>query len=490
MADTTYTYDVATDCPAGAVNTANIEAAIAASSIVTGIRRIDTAGGAITNGRLVGGTLAIVFKDALSIGDKTILDGDAAGPAGGLIASTSNAETPSETQPVSLTILDPSNPPSIAADFPPVQAQAHYVSHNLCDPSTWYQKALRVEAAATTVDGGDAKVFHPTAAIATTIINATSGKINQEDVDPLVLDHIFRVYDNGVEKKIAGPGADTYPTVTNWADYGYEVQVDYGTGAVSFKDTATGPVTIDYSCLNASLSPSEQSVFAMVPPPGYKLRILKAETQFSKGVEIKDTTLFSGFAPLTYAGVQVDNTLDPGLSPESGIRYRIDDASSLHANFGTIKYTSAGKRVTLGDGDVVEFDPLRGWGILFDASAAGSAKARNITTGDFDDWSGSAWSTGAPGYLTIVEAWGVRKSYKSLQDFLNEATGNYPIVPAGMVIGARGCAVDILQIPWNWVGSKSLKSSEYAEVRIFLENGIAFIGDYVTATFYCQLFKE
>jgi hypothetical protein len=83
MAETTYTYTVATDFPGGALNTGKLMEEIRASSIVTAIERID--GGA---------SAKIVFKDALSTGDRTTLDGDTTGPAGGLIAAHDNTPYP------------------------------------------------------------------------------------------------------------------------------------------------------------------------------------------------------------------------------------------------------------------------------------------------------------------------------------------------------------------------------------------------------------
>lgn len=84
MAETTYTYTVATDFPGGAMNTGKLTEEIRASSIVTALERID--GGA---------SAKIVFKDSLSTGDKTTLDGDTTGPAGGLIAAHDNTPYPS-----------------------------------------------------------------------------------------------------------------------------------------------------------------------------------------------------------------------------------------------------------------------------------------------------------------------------------------------------------------------------------------------------------
>lgn len=102
MAETTYTYDVATDLPDGKVNTTRLAEEIRDSSIVTALERVDTDDGTIAQGGvLVGGTLNVVFKDALSTGDKTVLDADTTNPAGGLLAAHNNA--PLATRDVVLT---------------------------------------------------------------------------------------------------------------------------------------------------------------------------------------------------------------------------------------------------------------------------------------------------------------------------------------------------------------------------------------------------
>jgi hypothetical protein len=486
MADTTYTYAVSTDFPGAAVNSSKLHAEIQASAIVTAL-------GGISNS---GDVLGITFKDALSAGDKTLLDNDVAtgSLAGGLIAAHDNSASPSTVQPVELKVADPFYPPPIALDAAPIIEQAHFVTHNFADKSSWYQNSVRTEGATATVDGTDAKIYHLDSPPSTTIINAHFGKINQEDIDPTVTIHKFKVYVDGVEKKVAELNADAYPTTTNWADYGYEVEVDWSNGDMKFKtDPSPGVVTADYSSLDNTISTTKQSEFHIFPPAGKKLKILRAETQFSKGVNLTDSCIFTGFGPLTFSAIQADATLDPGTQPLIGARYRLDDVSALHANFGTITHTAQGKVIPVGDGDVVEFDNQRGWGIIFDASAQGGTfKAQSTTTGAFYDWNGSAWSSGSPGFPTIVEAHGHRKVYKTLADYLNEATGNYPEVAANMVAGPRGNTQETLQIPWNWVGSKSLKSSQYAQMVMFLENGIPFTGTdaYVTATIYCQVFDD
>lgn len=96
MPETPYTYDVTTDFPDGKVNTGRLSMEIGTSSIVTAIAALSGADGTVANGVRTGGTVTITFKDALSAADKTTLDGDVAGPAGGLIAAHNNAPTPLE----------------------------------------------------------------------------------------------------------------------------------------------------------------------------------------------------------------------------------------------------------------------------------------------------------------------------------------------------------------------------------------------------------
>jgi hypothetical protein len=83
-----------------------------------------------------------------------------------------------------------------------------------------------------------------------------------------------------------------------------------------------------------------------------------------------------------------------------------------------------------------------------------------------------------------------RAMYKSFMDYLNEAQGNYPVVPSGFITGSRGLNVDMIQLPWNWLGIKLLKSSQLAEIRMWLENGNVFTNGIATATFYCQTCEE
>lgn len=79
MAETTYFYTTA-DFPESKVCVNNLVAEIRKSTILTALSTINTSGTSVD----------IVFKAALSTADKTTLDGDISGPAGGLIAAHSS----------------------------------------------------------------------------------------------------------------------------------------------------------------------------------------------------------------------------------------------------------------------------------------------------------------------------------------------------------------------------------------------------------------
>lgn len=88
-----YTYAVSTDLPDGLVNIGKLHAEIAASPILTAIERVD----------LVGDQLDVVFKAALSAEDKTLLDGNITGPAGGLLAAHENTPDTNDPDRVEIT---------------------------------------------------------------------------------------------------------------------------------------------------------------------------------------------------------------------------------------------------------------------------------------------------------------------------------------------------------------------------------------------------
>jgi len=80
-------------------------------------------------------------------------------------------------------------------------------------------------------------------------------------------------------------------------------------------------------------------------------------------------------------------------------------------------------------------------------------------------------------------------NYKNMRDFVDEARGVHPIVPA--VGGAlRGLLNPHLVFPFRYTQAKELKSSLGVEIRVWLTNDTPYEGEFGTATFYCLSYTE
>jgi hypothetical protein len=75
--------------------------------------------------------------------------------------------------------------------------------------------------------------------------------------------------------------------------------------------------------------------------------------------------------------------------------------------------------------------------------------------------------------------------YKTMADYINEANGAYPEIPAIGGAGWRGCDQGVVTFPWNYIAMTDLISSYGMEIRIYLEHEVPFTGTIATATFYC-----
>jgi hypothetical protein len=143
MAETPYTYALSTDFPGGAINTDKLVAEIAASAIVTALERIDTAGDAVD----------VVFKGTLSTGDRTILDNDVAtgNLMGGLIGAHDNAPNVEPATDVSLVNVAQDSLGHLAVAVGMGSDNGfRKVSHNFCDPCSWWHHCSEHVAQPTT----------------------------------------------------------------------------------------------------------------------------------------------------------------------------------------------------------------------------------------------------------------------------------------------------------------------------------------------------
>ena len=140
-----------------------------------------------------------------------------------------------------------------------------YVTHNLCDPTTWYQNATQVTGETLTLNTGTIYDFANN-----NIIDAEHGKITGEKnysldfntftFTPTIRDtYKVAIYDNGVLQTS-----------------GYTIS--YATGQVTFDSAPTGPVTADYYYAGSSNFKVEAA------GPGKILQIRHVEIQFTEDI--------------------------------------------------------------------------------------------------------------------------------------------------------------------------------------------------------------
>lgn len=285
MAATKYTYNVANDFPGGKVNLSRLQVEIASSSIVTALDRVNSSQGSINGDVLTGGTLNIWFKDSLSAGDKTTLDGNASNPAGGLIASHDNSAS------IAVNQVEVTNTPNVtiptqikAAILKPSQDEYGRIYVFSCDftkKETWHNGSMGTHESFST-DGVKKKfkLAHGSG-VGSAVIDLTHGKIADESL-------------------IVSPSGGSYSPVVKingavqteremFEDSGGHYKIDYSKGEVTFFSAppSGNTVTVDYWYSPSGAGP----VIQAGPPAGKKWILQSAECQFSKDVSIKDTLL-------------------------------------------------------------------------------------------------------------------------------------------------------------------------------------------------------
>ena len=346
---TKYTYSISTDFPNAKLSEDLLTQQITASDIVTALDYVSTSDDVCD----------IWFKAALSSGDETILDG--------LVAAHSGEQPDDPVTPVALSDVAADDDSRIRCSVEPrkVGSALVIVTHNWCDPCTWYTQAIQKTGQALT-DSGDGLTFESGIQ---NWIDLMHGRLYREDL--VAASYPIKVYVDSVEKTPRAP----------FADSGGDYTVNPEDGTVTFAESQSGKtVTADFHHENGSL-------FIVGPTAGKRLWVEKSEVQFSNDVDLKDTI---HFCPYAY------NPADP------------------------------------------------------------------------------------PNKIPVASP----TTYKKAQDFVDEANGTYPQVPA-FGGATRGLSVPHLVFPFNYLALKELKSSQGVEIRVWLENNEPFGGTFATATFYC-----
>lgn len=249
---TKYTYSISTDFPNGKVAPSRLTQEIQASSISIALDYINTSGD----------DCDIWFKDVLSSGDQTTLDGVVAAHSGDPIPNNDPAV---DSMRRTITVPEPETDKSMV----------NLVTHNFCDKTTWWQQSTQVTDE-TLTDSGDQLTFtsaHPE------WIDLTHGKFYLEDRIATRDNYIPVIQVDGVTK------TERAPFATSGGDY----VIDYHSGTVTFASVQTGTVTASYYYAGSSL-------FTVAPDAGKVLWVRDSEVQFSADIVMHSTINFQAWA--------------------------------------------------------------------------------------------------------------------------------------------------------------------------------------------------
>jgi hypothetical protein len=259
----------------------------------------------------------------------------------------------------------------LIAQEPRVGTELVMVTHNFCDPTTWFTSSVRAEEEAL-VDSGDGLTWnssHPN------WIDMHHGKMFDEGAHRADVEHEYAiaVTVDGVE------AIQRAPFKTTGGDY----EVNYAEGTVTFFESKQGSAVV------ATYSYATDSTWKLIPDQGSRVDIESVEAQFSSDTIMRDTIQFKIY----------------GYNPE---------------------------------------DPPN--------------KILYATT-----------------------------NYKTMRNFIDEAQGSYPVVPAIGGSEGRGTLNAIYGFPFRYGTIRKMPSSFGLELHVRLREDLAFGGEHATATFYCTV---
>jgi hypothetical protein len=249
---TKYTYSISTDFPNGKVATDRLTLEIQQSAIVTALDYIET----------TGDDCDIWFKDPLSAGDQTVLDGVIAAHSG---EPLSNNDPAVDSMKRTITVPEPETD----------KKMVNIVSHNFCDQCTWWQNSAEVTDETLSEDSGT--IF---SAANDHWIDLSHGRFYLESRVPNLSSYYPVVKVDGVTMTEREPFSDT----------GGDYVVDYDAGTVTFAASQTGKT------VTASYHYGVNSLFTVAPDDGKILWVRDSEVQFSTDIVMTDTINFQAYA--------------------------------------------------------------------------------------------------------------------------------------------------------------------------------------------------
>jgi hypothetical protein len=362
-------------------------------------------------------------------------------------------------------------------------------SPDFTDKTTWYTTATQNTGVTMTVDGGDNKLYH--LSTPTHVVDASHGKITLETLT--APGHVVKVYDNGVEVPEHSPNSVWDSVEEDFSAYqdGYGDGywgMDYTTGDVLFKNTPTGPVTIDYHAV-------VNSNFVIKPDATKSLELLAAELQFSTDLSMQDSlkfelsgktgmdprlnALWDGFYPavaasgtITWDGTTTATTTDTS-EVKKGQWIRLDS----DGQWFEVDRVYGGDKI-----DILNPDTLT---IPSGSTASSIANRASETLGAGNGWGALPYGVALPLQTN---------TYKTVMDVINEANISYPIIykTAAPTPSWRDIRADFQIFRWDYAAQAAIKlhSSWGNEVKVWFENDLPAVGTAAIATFYCVSTNE
>lgn len=163
---------------------------------------------------------------------------------------------------------------SLISPEPRIGSELILITHNFCDPTTWYTESLRAEDEALS-DSGDGYTWTSSHI---NWIDMTHGKLFDEDAIVLDVEHNYSI----IVKVDGYTKEQREPFATDGGDY----DVNYELGHITFFDDQSGKnITATYSYENGSK-------WKLIPIEGKRIDIEQAEAQFSENLVLNDSILF------------------------------------------------------------------------------------------------------------------------------------------------------------------------------------------------------
>jgi hypothetical protein len=348
----------------------------------------------------------------------------------------------------------------IVSSFPTEAEKRNEISPNWCDRTTWYYSSIYVEAEQATSDDAQVRTHYSVAH--TNIIDSYHGKLTNEDY---INDSYGRSYRVHVSVDSVGK-TEQDPHYGTGGDY----TVDYAAGKIIFlsPQSVGVDVRVTYHYENGS-------TWTIVPSAGEISKIDTVECQFSDDVIPTDSLTYTPYGIIDFVAPQY--------------MYRRATGAATFANDST-SVTGAGTKFTeeisLGQYIRLESDGPESnmvvQSIESDTAltlAAGYAGSSSTYLMAYSDSPTGVYPSGTK--IPVADP----DVYKGMKDYVNDANGSYPPLPAIGGSGWRGLNKTSYTLPWKFQAMTSLDSRMGIELRVKLEHDTPFGGSFCTATFYC-----